>query len=59
MSTIVKMRDAGYVEAVPTTGSLPADKKSLTRKARNEHEELVIRAAINIFYTPMSEIHNL
>ena len=57
MSTIVKVKDATYVDAVPTTVSVPADSKSLTRKACNEREEL-IRAAINSFYTPMSEIHN-
>jgi len=47
------------VGAVRTTVSVPADRKSLTRKACNERKELEIRAAINSFYTPMSEIHNL
>ena len=59
MSTIVKVKDATYVDAVPTAASVRADHKSLTRKACNEREELEIRAAINSFYTPMSEIHDL
>ena len=59
MSTIVKVKDATCADAVRTTVSVPVDHKRLTRRACNEREELEIRAAINCFYTPMSEIHDL